>query len=136
MKGAHPKETFPEIGTVDVPALFSDGEDLLLSYEVAPVAGGGIAILKFSDVIYFEQNPNNVKGIRNASFPASPWEFTEVFDSDRTTFWTALEPRFWTISFNDVTVEVVFSKVQKVHQTCEAVRPAKALADYLSTNAR
>ena len=134
MEGIRPNETFPLIGTVENPAVFSDGRDLLLSYEIAPVAGGGIAILKFSDVIHFEQNPINVEGLKDAVFPAKPWDFTEVFGSDRTTRWKALEPRFWTISFNDVTVEVVFSKVHKAHETREGVRPPDALAGYLRLN--
>lgn len=131
MESALPTETFPLIGTVENPALFSDGRDLLLSYEIAPAAGGGIAILKFSDVIHFEQNPINVEGLRDAIYPAKPWDFTEVFGSNRTTKWKALEPRFWTISFNDVTVEVVFSKVHKAHETREGFRPHDALADFL-----
>lgn len=135
MEGIPPKESFPLIGTVENPALFSDGRDLLLSYEIAPAAGGGIAILRFSDVIHFEQNPINVEGLRDAPYPTKPWDFTEVFGSERTIRWKALLPRFWTISFNDVTVEVVFSGVQKAHETREVIGPSDALADFLRLSA-
>lgn len=134
MEGIQPTETFPLIGTVENPALFSDGRDLFLSYEIAPAAGDGIAILRFSDVIHFEQNPINVEGLRDALFPTKPWDFTEVLGSDRTIRGKAREPRFWTISFNDVTVEVVFSKVHKVHETREIIRPPEALAGFLRRN--
>ncbi len=133
MESKIPKEAFPMIGTVENPALFFDGENLFLSYEIAPAAGGGIAILIFYDVIYFEKNPINVDGIMTSRYPVSPWNFTEVTGSDRTAKWRALKPRFWTISFNDRTVEVVFSKVQKVHEIRDVVSPSSALKGFLSS---
>ncbi len=133
MESTRPKEDFPTIGTIEKPAMFFDGYDLLLSYDIAPVAGGGIAILKFSDVIHFEQNPTNVEGLRNALYPTKAWDFTEVCGSERTTKWKALSPRFWTISFNDVTVEIVFSEVKKVHETRQVSKPIKELARLLAT---
>ena len=33
-----PREEFPVIGTEEVPAVFFDGDKLLLCYEVAPIA--------------------------------------------------------------------------------------------------
>ena len=132
MESNRPQEAFPSIGTIENPAMFFDGSDLLLSYDIAPVAGGGIAILKFSDVIHFEQNPINVEGLRDAKFPTRAWDFTEVFFSDRTTKWKALSPRLWTISFNDVTVVVVFSEVKIVHETRQAERPSDALVRLLA----
>jgi hypothetical protein len=60
MEGKPPEEVFPAIGTVENPAIFYDGRDLLLCYEVAPVDDGGTVILAFNDVIFFEQNPHNV----------------------------------------------------------------------------
>ncbi|MEO9826784.1 MAG: hypothetical protein ABJF50_20465 [Paracoccaceae bacterium] len=134
MESKAPQEDFPAIGTVENPAMFFDGSDLLLSYDIAPVAGGGIAILKFSGVIYFEKNPINVEGLRNAKYPTKAWDFTEVYDSDRTTKWNALSPRFWTVSFNDVTVEIVFSETQIVHKTQRAERPSEALVRLLATS--
>jgi hypothetical protein len=133
MESKTPQEDFPAIGTVENPAIFSDGSDLLLSYDIAPVAGGGVAILKFSDVIHFEQNPMNVKGLGHAKYPTKAWDFTEVYGSERTTKWKALSPRFWTISFNDVTVEIVFSKVKIVQETRQAVGPSAALVGFLAT---
>jgi hypothetical protein len=133
MESKTPEENFPAIGTIQNPALFFDGYDLLLSYDIAPIAGGGIAILKFLDVIHFENNPINVEGLRNARYPTKAWDFTEIYDSDRTAKWKALSPRFWTISFNDVTVEVIFSEVQIVHETRLAKRPSEALVGLLAT---
>ena len=132
MEGKVSREAFPSIGTVGNPALFSDGYNLLLSYEIAPVAGGGITILAFANVIHFEQNPTSVEGTESARYPISPWRFTEVTDSDRTVQWRALNPRFWTISFQDVTVEVVFSDVKKVYETRSDILPSTALKGFLN----
>jgi hypothetical protein len=132
MKSSRPQEEFPSIGTIENPAMFFDGSDLLLSYDIAPVAGGGIAILKFSRVVHFGQIPVNVEGLRDARYPTTAWDFTEVYDSDRTTKWKALLPRFWTISFNDLTVEVVFSDVKIVHETRQVGRPSEALVRLIS----
>ncbi len=133
MESNVPKEVFPRIGTVENPALFFDGDSLFLSYRVAPVDGDGTVVLRFSDVIHFEQNPVNVEGISAARYPASPWSFTEVIGSDRTSRWRALNPRFWTISFNDVMVEVVFSAVQEVHVTTLNTSPSVAILTFLCT---
>lgn len=133
MESRTPQEDFPTIGTIENPAIFFDGYDLLLSYDIAPVAGGGIAILKFLDVIHFEKNPISVEGLRDAKYPTKAWDFTEVCDSDRTTKWKARSPRFWTISFNDVTVEIIFSEVQIVHETRGAESPSDALVRLLTT---
>jgi hypothetical protein len=127
MKDRSPPEALPAIGTVENPAFFFDGSDLFLSYQTAPVAGGGVAVLQFSDVICFEMNPANVHGLAAYPYPISPWNFTEVLDSDRTTRWRVLTPRFWTISFNDVAVEVVFSDVEKVYEASSDCPPAAAL---------
>ncbi|WP_377191389.1 hypothetical protein [Ruegeria meonggei] len=133
MESKTPQEDFPTIGTNENPAIFFDGSDLLLSYDIAPVAGGGIAILKFFDVIHFEKNPINVEGLRDAKYPTNAWDFTEVCDSDRTAKWKALSPRFWTISFNDVTVEIIFSEVQIVYETRRTESPSEALVRLLTT---
>jgi len=133
MESKNPQEDFPTIGTIENPAIFFDGSDLLLSYDIAPVAGGGIAILKFLDVIHFEKNPINVEGLRDAKYPTKAWDFTEVCGSYRTTKWKALSPRFWTISFNDVTVEIIFSEVKIVHETRRTESPSGMLVRFLTT---
>ena len=63
MRGSVPAEQFPEIGTVENSAVFYDGENIFLCYQIAPVAGGGIAILKFADVIDFRISPMSVEGL-------------------------------------------------------------------------
>lgn len=137
MEGKSPPERFPQIGTVEDPALFRDCErNLLLCYEIAPVDGGGNVILAFSGVVYFEQNPNNVhEGLRDSKYPVRHWDFTEVFGSDRTDRWSSQfsARRFWTISFNDWMVEIVFSSVEQVHRTPEQIAPDAALLGYLTT---
>jgi hypothetical protein len=137
MEHRSPPERFPQIGTVEDPAYFRDCEGrLLLCYEIAPADGGGNVILEFSNVVYFEQNPNNVaEGLRNSQYPARAWDFAEVTDSDRNAKWsTAYFPRrFWTISFNDWMLEVVFSGVRQVLVTRAPITPDIALMDYLRT---
>jgi hypothetical protein len=133
MDSKTPEETFPSIGTVEDPAYFRDCErNLLLCYEIAPVDGGGNVILEFGDVVYFEQNPNNVsEGLRNSKYPVRAWDFTEVLGSDRTERWQTLNRRFWTISFNDWMLEVVFSRIRQVHLAREPMAPDVALLEYL-----
>lgn len=132
MQGMPPQERFPRIGTVQNPAMFHDGEDLFLCYEIAPVDGGGIAVLQFVDAFFFEMNPNNILSLPQARYPAEAWKFTEVFGSDRTERWGSLSSRFWTISFNDVTAEVVFASVQLVHEGRGKATPTAALLDFLA----
>ena len=137
MEHTSPPERFPQIGTVEDPAYFRDCERrLLLCYEIAPVDGGGNVILEFSDVVYFEQNPNNApEGLRNSKYPVRAWGFAEVAGSDRNVKWSThyFPRRFWTISFNDWMVEVVFSGVRQVLVSRESVTPDIALMDYLRT---
>jgi hypothetical protein len=133
MKSKTPEENFPAIGTVDNPALLFDGADLLLSYSIAPIAGGGVLILRFSDVIHFETNPINVEGMKDAKYPMKAWDFMEVWDCDRTIEWKILSARFWTISFNDVTVEVVFGDVEIVRETKQVTKPIEELVMYMNT---
>lgn len=137
MEGKRPEEVFPAIGTVENPAVFHDGRDLLLCYEVAPVDDGGTVVLAFSDVIFFEQNPHNVpEGLRDYKYPIDAWDFTEVWGSDRNERWGALGCRFWTISFNDVAVEIVFSEVRQLHRVREPNAPHDALLEFLRTEYR
>ncbi|WP_144037797.1 hypothetical protein [Sphingopyxis sp. KK2] len=133
--GISPQENLPRIGTVEGPALFRHREDeVLLSYEIAPVDGGGNVILAFSKVVYFEQNPNNVhEGLANSKYPVRMWDITEVPVSDRTERWSCEFHchRFWTISFNDWMIEIVFSSVRKVHEDREQISPDAALLNYM-----
>jgi hypothetical protein len=132
MEGRIPQEVLPRIGTVDAPALFFDGRNLLLAYTIAPISGNGVAILKFWDIIHFECNPVNTRGLATHRYPASPWAFTEVVGSALTEEWQVLHPRFWTISFNDVTVEVLFSEMDIVDRNADGRHPPKALLSYIS----
>ncbi|WP_174821685.1 hypothetical protein [Ruegeria lacuscaerulensis] len=134
VEGISPAVSFPEIGTVKSPAVFYDGRTVFLSYEIAPVSGGGVAILKFDDVIEFRIDPMNVEGLRAAEFPVKPWDFQEVTGSEKTERWKALKPRFWTISFNDETIEVVFKQVELIDRTHEATAPDAALMELLASN--
>ncbi|MBS0410828.1 MAG: hypothetical protein JSR86_13005 [Proteobacteria bacterium] len=135
MEGRPPDESFPQIGTIEDPAYFKDcHRNLLLCYDIAPVDGGGNVVLEFRDVVYFEENPNNApEGLCHAKYPVRLWDFTEVVGSDRTDRWSTqyFPRRFWTISFNDSMVEVVFSSVRQVHLTREPIDPDAALLEYL-----
>jgi hypothetical protein len=137
MEGKPPQETFPQIGTAEGPAIFRHREaEMLLCYEIAPIDGGGYVILAFGDVVYFEQNPNNVpEGLGNSKYPVRAWDFTEVSGSDRTDRWSSefFHRRFWTISFNDWVVEIVFSSVRQAFESREPISPGAALLNYLAT---
>jgi len=128
MRTATPPETLPQIGTVENPAYFSDGHRVWISYEIAPVEGGGQAVLMFDDVVKFVQNPQTVEGARNThAYPITPWGVTEVFDSEETTAWHSHTFRFWTLSFNDVTIAITFRSVQLIRTDSAASSPAEAL---------
>jgi F420-0:gamma-glutamyl ligase-like protein len=131
MRGTRPSETLPAIGTIENPALFFDGNHLMLAYAIAPVDGGGCAVLKFAGVIKFETLPMNVDGLGAAKVPVSAWAFTEVFHSEATMKWAALNPRFWTVSFTDVTLYVLFKAFTVLEITRSDVTPAAALLGYL-----
>lgn len=131
MEGRAAQEPFPQIGTVENPALFFDGSDFFPCYDLAPASGGGTAILRFSHVVQFEKTPVDVEGLHAARYPATPWEFTEITGSDRTAKRQHLRLRFWTISFNDVTVEIVFAGVEMVQQSTEVLPPSQALLRFL-----
>ena len=131
MTSKPPSETLPRIGTVENPAMFSDGENVLLCYEVAPIDGGGNVILEFEDVFHFEQNPMNVEGLGKSQYPVQAWSFCEVLGSKRTERWKMLGPRFWVISFNDVTVEIVFKAIRIAHRNTSKTRPSEALKAFV-----
>lgn len=131
---ADPEDSFPAIGTMDDPAFFSDGRDLLMGYKVAPVAGGGTCILRFSDVIDFRQLPDTVEGRRFSTYQYRPWQFTEVLGSERTGAFRALSPRLWTISFEDMTVEIVFRMVDMVERHSGETSPCEALTAFIAAD--
>lgn len=135
VEGKRPPEDLPRIGTVRDPSLFFDEDELLLAYEIAPISGGGCAVVWFSGIIHFECNPLNVHGVGmgQETYPTEAWCFTEVLGSDRTEVWAALKPRFWTISFNDRTVEVLFERVELVQVNLSVSTPHEALLSYISS---
>lgn len=133
LNGFVPSENFPAIGTVENPALFYNGSDLLLCYEVAPVEGGGIAVLQFAGVIDLRLNSMNVDGLGSSKYPVQAWSFTEVSGSDKQSRWKAFDPRFWTISFNDQTVEVLFETVDLLLDARDAASPETALRCFLTS---
>lgn len=130
---ADPPEHLPKIGTVESAAVFYDGADALLAYEIAPVAGGGIAILAFDHVFDLRVLPLTVESLGQADLPASPYAITEVFGSPRTTKWTALAPRLWTLSFNDELIEIVFRKVELIDHAADNRPPSEVLAKLIAT---
>ena len=130
-----PAEALPQIGTVQAPAYFSDGDTLWVAYEVAPVDGGGRALLKFNGVVKFVQNPHTVEGARNTqAYPITPWGFTEVFESEETTVWHSMTLRFWTLSFNDMTLAVTFHSMRKLAVDTAAKTPTQALHTHLNAS--
>lgn len=118
MQVLEPKEAFPEIGTVANPAVLYDGNDVLLCYEASTHSGGGNVLLKFGDVIDFRISPMNVEGLRECRYPVHPWQFNEIAGGEEAGKWISLKPRLWLISFNDVTIEVLFGTVSLIiHDT-------------------
>lgn len=119
MQVSVPLEVFPELGTVANPAVLYDGNDAFVCYEASVRAGGGNVVLKFAEVIDFRITPMNVEGLKECRYPVHPWTFTEIVGGEETSKWTALNPRFWLISFNDVMIEVLFETVSLIRRDTE-----------------
>ena len=122
-----PHEAFPEIGTVENPAVLFDGHDAFVCYEASVRAGGGNVVLKFGAVIDFRINPETVEGLEAFRYPVAPWAFNEVEGSEETARRQVLNPRFWIISFNDVMIEVLFETVSMIHHDTERCPPSRTL---------
>ncbi len=128
-----PAEKLPTLGTVENPAIFYDGANALLAYQVAPVEGGGTAVLAFEDVFDLRILPLTVESLGSHNVPARPYAITEVSGTTRTEKWQALAARFWTLSFNDELVEIVFRKVSPLEQKRDEPSPSRALAKVIAS---
>lgn len=126
-----PQEVFPELGTVASPSVFYDGSSVFVCYEASVRAGGGNVVLKFSDVIDFRITPMNVDGLKDCRYPIEPWAFSEILAAEETSRWKALDPRFWFISFRDVTLEILFDTVSLISHDTENGPQNKALINVL-----
>lgn len=128
---SNPQEAFPEIATVANPAVFFDGEDALLCYEAFGRTGNSNVVLKFSDVIDLRITPMNVEGLPSCRYPVKPWAFNEIFGGEETVRWSALKPRLWLISFQDLMIEVLFQSVSFLSREPVREAPHKTLRDFL-----
>lgn len=132
MQVAFAQEGFPELGTVDNPAVHFDGNDAFVCYEASARAGGGNVVLRFRNVIDFHITPLNVEGLKGCRYPIQPWAFNEILDSEEASQWKALSPRFWLISFNDLTIEILFNTVSLLSRDTEGGSQHKTLINALS----
>ncbi|MFY1706435.1 hypothetical protein J3365_02950 [Tritonibacter scottomollicae] len=123
------------IGTEEVPAVFFDGDKLLLCYEVAPIAGGGLAILEFDDVLDFRVDPMNVDELSDSPYPVSAWNITEICGSEKAARWAAMDARYWSLSFSDMTLTVLFDTVRLAGRTREKRAPQLALRHFIGSAA-
>ncbi|KAA0700148.1 hypothetical protein DTW90_00030 [Neorhizobium sp. P12A] len=133
MQVAVAQEAFAELGKVANPAAFFDGNDAFICYEASVRAGGGNVVLRFEDVIDFRITPMNVEGLKECRYPIQPWAFNEILDSEEASRWKALKPRFWLISLNDVTIEVLFDTVSVIGRDTEGGPQHKTLINVLSS---
>jgi len=130
---SQPVERFPTIGTVENPAIFGDGESLLVCYAIAEVDHGGTATIEFQDIVSFSCLPLNVDGLHTYNTELSYWDFNEVSGDPRLATSSILSRRLWVISFNDVTLEILFGGMVglvEVQRTTD--RPEAALRRLLS----
>lgn len=131
MKVSIPLEAFPELGTVENPAVLYDGNDAFVRYEASLRAGGGNVVLKFGEVIDFRITPINVDGLKECRYAVHPWSFNEIVGGEETSKWKALNPRLWLISFNDVMIEVLFETISLIHRDMEGGPQYKTLISAL-----
>jgi len=127
-----PTESFPEPGSVANPAALYDGHDVAVCYEASARDGGGNVVLRFGDVIDFRVTPVNVDGLGDCRYPIKPWAFNEILGGAETSRWTALAPRFWMMSFNDVTIEILFDTVAIASRDSEGGPQHKTLMNALA----
>ncbi|MGR9076323.1 hypothetical protein [Rhizobium leguminosarum] len=114
-----PQEPFPEIGRVQNPAVFYDGQDALVCYEPSAGPKGGNVVLRFARVIDFRMTPVSIDGRRDSRYPVNPGTFSEVIGGAETARWHRFKARHWIITFNDVTIEVVFLTVEIIDRHLE-----------------
>ncbi|MFK8251637.1 hypothetical protein [Ancylobacter terrae] len=126
-----PQESLPEPGTVANPATLFDGEHLYLCYAASPRSGAGNVVLRFTEIIDFRIAPLTAEGLASCRYPIRPWAFTEVIGSEEAAQWSVLKPRFWLISFNDVTLELLFGSVSLVAHDPRPKSVATTLMDVL-----
>ncbi|NTF32942.1 hypothetical protein G6L88_12860 [Rhizobium skierniewicense] len=127
MQVSSPEEAFPELGTVANPAVIYDGNDAFVCYEASARAGGGNVVIKFGEVIDFRITPMSVERLKDCRYPVNPWTINEVLEGAEATDWKALNPRFWLISFNDITIEVLFETVSLVSRDAKSGSPRTTL---------
>lgn len=127
-----PQEAFPEIGTIQNPAVFYDGQDALVCYEASKRSKGGNVVLKFGRVIDFRITPVTIDGLRDCKYPVNPGAFNEVIGGEETARWPRIKARLWVITFNHVTIEVLFRTVEIVGRLEEDEPQDKALLDTLN----
>lgn len=127
-----PQEAFPELGSVANPAVHYDGNNAFICYEASLHVGGGNVVLKFGDVIDFRIMPLNVDGLKGCRYPIKPWAFSEILGGEETSQLKVLDPRFWLISFRDVTIEILFDTVSIVSRDTEGGSQHKTLMDVLA----
>jgi len=127
-----PMESFPEPGTVDNPAALYDGHDVVVCYEASLRAGGGNVVLRFGHVIDFRVSPVNVDALGDCRYPIEPWAFNEILGGEETSRWQVLGPRFWMISFRDVTIEILFETVAFISRDSEGGPQHKTLIKVLA----
>ncbi len=89
-------------------------------------------VLKFRDVIDFRITPLNVEGLKQCRYPIQPWAFNEILDSEEAHQWNALSPRLWLITFNDLTIEILFETVSIIDRDAEGGPQHKTLINALS----
>lgn len=126
-------EKLPALGTVEPPAIFYDGADVLLAYQVAPAEGGGTAVLAFRHVFDLRILPLTVESLGGHDVPARPYAITEVSGTPRTEKWRALAPRLWTLSFNDELVDITFRTVAILARDEETAAPSRALSEVIAS---
>lgn len=127
-----PPENLPDIGTVENPVTFYDGEDVFVAYEVSHRRGGGVAVVAFKGIIDFRITPMTSEGLRQCRYPIKAWRFSEIHNAAEINQWKVLKPRYWFVSFNDVTLEILFEDVTLMLHDTKATSRRQALLNALN----
>jgi hypothetical protein len=130
----------PELAIPENPAIFCDANDLWLAYETtAEPRGENCAIVRFYHVIDHRLSPINDEGLgqhHHASAGLKFYSFNEIIDSAETHKWSALQARYWVITFKDVTLDVIAQSVTVIRDRVPGVRPAQALLSVVATDCK
>lgn len=123
----------PELAIPNDPAFVSDCGNAWIAYKTASDEEGIYAVVHFGGLIDIHLSPINDEGLGShpyASFGIRCYEFNELFGTAETKRWESLNVRQFTITFKDVTIDVLARSARVIAKDLrsDAVGAARSFA--------